>query len=148
MAALGLSPSDYLQYEIQLAQLQNKNQSILMDQDQQVLAGVQKSMDRLQSLQAQIPASSGVQQSMQTTNQYLDLLAGQSIQLIQLTASQAAANTNRQQLQDSNAADAVMRETARIKSDNAKIRVLRQQLRDNEAKNGWGIMQPLPSASQ
>jgi P-type conjugative transfer protein TrbJ len=148
MAALGLSPSDYLQYEIQLAQLQNKNQSVLMDQDQQVLAGVQKSMDRLQSLQAQIPASSGVQQSMQTTNQYLDLLAGQSIQLIQLTASQAAANTNRQQLQDSNAADAVMRETARIKSDNAKIRVLRQQLRDNEAKNGWGIMQPLPSASQ
>ncbi len=148
MAALGLSPSDYLQYEIQLAQLQNKNQSVLMDQDQQVLAGVQKSMDRLQSLQAQIPASSGVQQSMQTTNQYLDLLAGQSIQLIQLTASQAAANTNRQQIQDSNAADAVMRETARIKSDNAKIRVLRQQLRDNEAKNGWGIMQPLPSASQ
>ena len=148
MAALGLSPSDYLQYEIQLAQLQNKNQSVLMDQDQQVLAGVQKSMDRLQSLQAQIPASSGVQQSMQTTNQYLDLLAGQSIQLIQLTASQAAANTNRQPIQDSNAADAVMRETARIKSDNAKIRVLRQQLRDNEAKNGWGIMQPLPSASQ
>ena len=148
MAALGLSPSDYLQYEIQLAQLQTKNQNALMDQDQQVLAGVQRSMDRLQSLQAQIPASSGVHQSMQTANQYLDVLAGQSLQLLQLTASQAAAINNRQQLQDSNAIDALTRETARIKSDNAKIRLLRQQLRDNEAKNGWGIMQPLPSASQ
>jgi type IV secretion system protein TrbJ len=148
MATLGLSPSDYLQYEIQLAQLQNKNQSALVAQDQQVLIGIQQSMERLKNLQAQIPASSGVHQSIQTTNQYLDLLAGQSAQLLQLTASLAAANTNRQQLQDSNAADAANRENARIQRDNATIRLLRQQLRDHEAKNGWGIMQPLPQQAQ
>jgi len=144
MATMGLSPSDYLKFEVQLAQLQNKHQSALVDQDQQVLAGIQQSMERLKNLQAQIPASSGVHQSMQTTNQYLDLLAGQSTQLLQLTASQASASTRRQQLQDSNAADFNAREAARIQSDKAKIRLIRQQLRDNEAKNGWGIMQPLP----
>jgi P-type conjugative transfer protein TrbJ len=144
MATMGLSPSDYLTFEVQLAQLQNKHQSALVDQDQQVLAGIQQSMERLKNLQAQIPASSGVHQSMQTTNQYLDLLAGQSTQLLQLTASQASASTRRQQLQDSNAADFNAREAARIQSDKAKIRLIRQQLRDNEAKNGWGIMQPLP----
>jgi P-type conjugative transfer protein TrbJ len=148
MATMGLSPSEYLQYEIQLAQLQNKNQSSLVDQDQQVLAGIQRSMDRMKNLQAQIPSSSGVHQSMQTTNQYLDLLAGQSIQLLQLTASQAAANTSRQQLQDSNAADFNAREAARIQSDKSKIRFIRQQIRDNEAKTGWGIMQPLPPEAQ
>lgn len=147
MASMGLSPTDFLNYEIQLAHLQNKSQSALVDQNQQVLAGIQQSMERLKSLQAQIPASSGVHQSMQTTNQYLDLLAGQTTQLLQIMASQASANTSRQQLQDSNSADFNAREAARIQSDKAKIRLIRQQLRDNEAKNGWGIMLPLPPES-
>lgn len=148
MAALGLSPHDYVQYEAKLAQLNHQSQSALIDQDQQVLAGVQNSIARLSNLQAQIPASSGVHQSMQTTNQYLDLLAGQTTQLLQLTASQASANNSRLQLQDSNAADAQAREAARVQSDLSNIQTLRQQLRQREAQTGWGLMRPLSMPAQ
>jgi P-type conjugative transfer protein TrbJ len=144
IAALGLSPEAYLAREVQLASLHHRAHAGLLAADRQSLQSLQGSIVQLNRLQAQIPASSGVHQSLQTTNQYLDLLAGQTGQLLQLTAAQASAGVDRQQGQDEDAALADSRESERLGSDLQRIAALRAQLRERDARQGWGVLRPVP----
>lgn len=144
MAALGLSPNQYIEREQALAAVQKQSQSSLALNSQQALSTIQTSLTRLSQLQAQLPASSGIHQSLQTSNQYLDLLASQTATLVQLTAAQHQWTSSRQEASDADALLAQERESNRVSQDLDQIRSLRQQIRQNEAQSGLGLMRPLP----
>ncbi len=144
IATLGGSPADYLAYEVAQGNNRQQMQTGLLQGQLHSLQGLQDSSAALSRLQAQIPASSGVQQSLQTTNQYLDLLVGQSSALLQLTASQAAVATRQQSVRDADSSQASAREAQRLDSDLTRIQALRSALRAREARDGLGLMQALP----
>jgi hypothetical protein len=146
MTQLGVSPGGYLEREIAAAAVRNQTQAALFAADRQSLAAITRSARTLALLQVQIPASRGIQQSMQTTNQYLDLLAGQTSQLLQLTAAQSASQSALAQAREADGALADARENARLSSDLLRIGRLRDGLRSAEARRGWGLLQPLPEA--
>lgn len=140
MAALGVSPDQYLDREMQIAQYRGQGVSSVFQNEVATLQSVNDSYARIRMLQAQIPASAGLQQSFQTVNQHLNLLAGQNAQLISLVASHQANASAR--LQDEASADALAGEIVqkRLQNDALKIQQLHQQLRDQESAQGWGIL--------
>jgi hypothetical protein len=144
ISSLGLSPETWLQQEVAIATVRRQSADTLFAADRQSMATIAQTAQALGRLQAQIPASSGVQQSLQTTNQYLDLLAGQTSQLLQLTAAQAAAQAGQHSAQQAEAAQAAQRISAGLTRDLGTIATLRSQLRSQEADQGWGILAPLP----
>lgn len=147
ISALGVSPRAWLAAVAERAARSQQGAETLFSAERQGLAMLANSRVALTRLQAQIPASAGVQQSMQTTNQYLDLLAGQSAQLLQLGATQAADQARQRSLQQADQAQASAREADRISQDLRDITTLRTRLRAREAAQGWGVLQPLPDTS-
>ncbi len=144
MAALGLSPDGWLAREAQSAAARQQAAASLFRAEQASVQSLQGAASQLAGLQAQIPASSGVHQSLQTTNQYLDLLVGQTSALLQLTANQAAMSHQQQLAQNADQSQADQREAQRVAGDLGRIKTLRASLRDSEARDGLGLMRPLP----
>ncbi|MDE3010239.1 MAG: hypothetical protein KGI67_05065 [Pseudomonadota bacterium] len=143
IVALGVSPQAWLQREIESSGQRRQSAELLLVAERHSLEDLTRTRQALARLQAQIPASSGIQQSMQTTNQYLDLLAGQSSQLLQLGAAQAAAQARQHSAIEADAAQADAREAQRTAADLQAIAELRAQLRQREASEGWGVLRPL-----
>jgi P-type conjugative transfer protein TrbJ len=140
MAAMGLSPNQYMDREMQIAQFRGQSISSVYQNEVSIMQSVNDSYARIRMLQEQIPASSGLQQSFQTTNQHLNLLAGQNALLISLIAGhQANASAH---LQDEAKANAMAGEIIqkRHQDEALKVQQLHQQLRDQESTMGWGIM--------
>ncbi len=140
MAAQGLSPNQYMDREMQIAQYRGQGIGTVFQNEVTTLQSVNDSYARIRLLQNQIPASAGLQQSFQTVNQHLNLLAGQNAQLIGLIASHQANASAR--LQDEASANAVAGEIIqqRRQDDALKVQILHQQLRQQESVRGWGIM--------
>lgn len=140
MAALGVSPNQYLDRETQIAQYRGQSVSSVFQNEVATMQSVNDSYTRIRMLQEQIPASAGLQQSFQTVNQHLNLLAGQNAQLIGLVASHQANASAR--MQDEASADALAGEIIqkRLQDDAIKVQQLHQQLRDQESTLGWGIL--------
>ncbi|WP_297456377.1 hypothetical protein [Ferrovum sp.] len=140
MNALQLTPQDYLAREIQWSQTQGNGLGATLQGEVGVLQGLSGSYAQLQQLQGQIGATGGMQQSLQTANQHLNLLAGQNAQLMGLIAS-AQANVSAQQQQDAlvntAAAQTVQR---RLQNDHLKIQQWHDQLQQTENGQGWGIL--------
>lgn len=143
IAALGLSPQTWLDREVAAANRRQQSAEALFLAERQSLGAIGHTRQALGRLQAQIPASSGVQQSLQTANQYLDLLAGQSSQLLQLTAARSASAARQQSVAEADAALAGDREAQRTTRDLQDIARLRSDLRQQEARKGWGLLPPL-----
>lgn len=144
ISLLGVSPQTFLAREVAAAAVRQQSADTVFAADRQGLASLLRSRQALAALQAQIPASSGMQQSLQTTNQYLDLLAGQSSQLLQLSAAQFALQAQQRSQQEADSATAAAREAERTAQDFQDIASLRQGLRAQEAGQGWGALPPLP----
>lgn len=140
MTAMGVTPNQYLDREMQIAQYRGQGVSTVFQNEVATLQSVNDSYARIRMLQDQIPASAGLQQSFQTVNQHLNLLAGQNAQLIGLVASHQANASAR--LQDEAGADAVAGEIVqkRLQDDAQKIQQLHQQLREQESTLGWGVL--------
>ncbi|MDE2259042.1 MAG: hypothetical protein KGK17_01785 [Betaproteobacteria bacterium] len=140
MVAMGLSPSQYMDREMQIAQFRGQNINSVFQNEVSILQSVNDSYTRIRKLQEQIPASSGLQQSFQTVNQHLNLLAGQNAQLISLIAGHQANDSAHQQ--DETNANALAGEIIqkRRQDEAVKVQQLHQQLRDQESTMGWGIM--------
>lgn len=140
MVAMGLTPSQYLDREYQMAQSRGQAISSVFQNEVGMLQSINASYGRIQSLQSQIPASSGLQQSFQMVNEHLNLLAGQNAQLISLMASHQANDSAR--LQDENQANAMAGEILqkRKQDEAARVQALHQQLRTQESIQGWGIL--------
>ncbi len=140
MNALQLTPQDYLAREIQWSQTQGNGLGATLQGEVGVLQGLSGSYAQLQQLQGQIGTTGGMQQSLQTANQHLNLLAGQNAQLMGLIAS-AQANVSAQQQQDAlvntAAAQTVQR---RLQNDHLKIQQWHDQLQQTENGQGWGIL--------
>ncbi|WP_297473019.1 hypothetical protein [Ferrovum sp.] len=140
MSALQLTPQDYLAREIQWSQTQGTGLGVTLQGEVGVLQGLSGSYAQLQQLQGQIGTTGGMQQSFQTVNQHLNLLAGQNAQLMGLIAS-AQANASAQQQQDAlvngTAARTVQR---RLQNDHLKIQQWHDQLQQKENGLGWGIL--------
>lgn len=140
MAAMGVTPSDYMTREMQIAQYRGQSLQTTFQDQVSALQAVNDSYARILLLQDQIPASSGLQQSFQTVNQHLNLMAGQNAQLIALIAgSQANASAR---AQDEAVANQLAGEIIqqRRQNDVAKVQQLHQQLQSQESGLGWGIM--------
>ncbi len=140
MVAMGLSPSQYMDREMQIAQFRGQSINSVFQNEVGIMQSVNDSYARIRKLQEQIPASSGLQQSFQTVNQHLNLLAGQNAQLISLIAGHQANDSAHQQ--DEAHASAMAGEIIqkRRQDEALKVQQLHQQLRDQESAMGWGIM--------
>lgn len=140
MAAMGLSPNQYMDREMQIAQFRGQSISSVYQNEVGIMQSVNDSYGRIRKLQEQIPSSSGLQQSFQTVNQHLNLLVGQNAQLISLIAGHQANASARQQ--DEASANAMAGEIIqkRRQDEALKVQQLHQQLRDQESTMGWGIM--------
>jgi hypothetical protein len=108
------------------------------------MQSVNDSYARVLKLQQQIPASAGMQQSFQTLNQHLNLLAGQNAQLIGLISSQQARDAQESITRNAANTNANQIIQNRLNSDASKVSNLHQQLRSQENTSGWGIMQSGP----
>ncbi len=140
MSALGVTPSQYLDREMQIAQHRGTSVSAVFKNEVDTMQSVNDSFGRIKQLQQQIPASSGLQQSFQTVNQHLNLLAGQNAQLIKLIAGhQATQSAHQQDEENANAVAGELIQKRRLE-DSANIRLLHQQLREQESVMGWGLM--------
>lgn len=144
MAVQGITPSQYLNREAQLAAWHGQNLQNVYQGQINAMQSVNDSYARVLKLQEQIPASAGMQQSFQTVNQHLNLLAGQNAQLIGLISSQQSKDA--QEGLSRNAANANANQIIqnRVNSDAGKVNSLHQQLRSQENTSGWGIMQGAP----
>jgi len=140
MAAMGVTPSDYMSREMQVAQYRGQSLQTVFQGQVAALQGVNDAYARVLLLQEQIPASSGLQQSFQTVNQHLNLMAGQNAQLIALMAGSQANATAK--AQDEASANQMAGEIIqqRRQEDAAKVQQLHQQLQGQESTLGWGIM--------
>lgn len=143
-AAQGVTPAQYLDREAQLAAWHGQNLQSVYQGQITAMQSVNDAYPRILMLQQQIPASAGMQQSFQTVNQHLNLLAGQNAQLIGLISSRQSQDL--QEKQSSNAANATANQIIqnRLSSDATKVNSLHQQLRSQENSAGWGIMQSAP----
>jgi len=140
MAAMGLSPNQYMDREMQIAKFRGQSISSVYQNEVGIMQSVNDSYGRIRKLQEQIPASSGLQQSFQTVNQHLNLLAGQNAQLISLIAGHQA-NASAHQQDEANANAMAGEIIQKRRQDEAlKVQQLHQQLRDQESTMGWGIM--------
>jgi P-type conjugative transfer protein TrbJ len=140
MAAMGVGPTEYMNREMQIAQYRGESIATVFKGEIAAMQSVNDSYSRIRKLQEQIPASAGMQQSFQTVNQHLSLLAGQNAQLIALIASHQANASAR--AQDESSANALAGEIIqkRRQDDAGKVKQLHQQLHDLDATMGWGLM--------
>ncbi len=140
MSAQGVTPAQYMDREMQIAQHRGTSVAAVFKNEVDTMQSVNDSFNRIKQLQQQIPASSGLQQSFQTVNQHLNLLAGQNAQLIKLIAGHQATQSAHQE--DEDKANTVAGELIqkRRQDDSANIRQLHQQLREQESLMGWGLM--------
>jgi P-type conjugative transfer protein TrbJ len=144
MAVLGITPSQYLNREAQLAAWHGQNLQNVYQGQITAMQSVNDSYARVLKLQQQIPASAGMQQSFQTLNQHLNLLAGQNAQLIGLISSQQARDAQENLTRNAANTNANQIIQNRLNSDAIKVSNLHQQLRSQENTSGWGIMQSGP----
>ncbi|NDU86154.1 MAG: hypothetical protein G3H99_06035 [Ferrovum sp.] len=140
MASLQLTPQDYLNREIQLSQSQGGGLDAALQSEVTTLQSLQGSYAQIQQLQGQIGATVGMQQSLQTVNQHLNLLAGQNAQLMSLIATAQANNSAQQQQAVLANGSAALTLQQRMQSEAQKIQQLHNQLRQDEAVQGWGVM--------
>jgi type IV secretion system protein TrbJ len=140
IGALKLSPKEYLDHEIRLAERKGSGWEEAFRGDLAALQSVNDDFARIKSLQAQIGASVGVQQSMQSLNEHLNLLAGQNAQLVGLIASRQALLAS--QAKADNDADAANTDyqLQRAERERVLVKELREEFRRAEKADGWGIM--------
>lgn len=140
MAAWQQTPQTYLQNEVQFNQTQGQGLGAALQNELMTLQGLRVSYGQIQSLQTQIPAAVGMQQSLQTVNQHLNLLAGQNNQLMGLiAAAQANEAAARQHDTVVNVVAAQIMQQ-RLQSDTQKIQQWQSNLSSGEASLGWGVM--------
>jgi type IV secretion system protein TrbJ len=140
MAVLGMAPKDYLEHEIALASRQGRSLEAAFKSSIDTLHSVNDSFQRIRDLQGQISQSAGVQQSLQTLNQHLNLLAGQNAQLLGLLASSEARVSARQKADADTSAGSADYQKRRFEEDEQAVKRIRDELRRQERANGWGIM--------
>lgn len=140
MALLQQTPQTYLQNEIQFNQTQGNGLGAALQQEVGALQGLGTSYGQIQALQTQIPAAAGMQQSLQTVNQHLNLLAGQNNQLMGLIATAQANVAARQQYEAQNDGAAAQVIQQRLQSDAQKIQQWQGRVTQNELSSGWGVM--------
>ncbi|MDA8417213.1 MAG: hypothetical protein M0Z78_09200 [Betaproteobacteria bacterium] len=140
MVLLQQTPQNFLQNEIQFNQTQGYGLGAALQQELGTLQGLGSSYGQIQSLQTQIPAAAGMQQSLQTVNQHLNLLAGQNNQLMGLIATAQANVAARQQYEAQNNGAAAQVVQQRLQTDAQKIQQWQGRLTQNELSSGWGVM--------
>ncbi len=91
------------------------------DTDTAMLKHIDSNYERVQRIQKQIPRSSGIHQSMQTMNQYMDVVVGQNAMTQQLLAAQVRQQTEATKAKNENDED-VRALIERIKQADAKTR--------------------------
>ena len=137
---LDVDPVHYLTYEADLARRQGKSLSAAFDADTRVLRKVNDDFLRIQALQQQLPASAGVQQSLQTLNQHLNLVAGQNAQLLSIMASHNAVADQQAVERAGTQARAADAQRQQLEQERAFVRDLRARIRESEHSSGWGVM--------
>lgn len=140
---LGQSPGASLRDGAATGLAVQGQQEALRDAARTSIPILQDAVTQLTRLQAQIPASGGLQQSLQTTNQYLDVLAGQSQTLLRLTSAQLAGQGQQAAQDAARQATLAVREAQRIEQDTSQLQAWRQAIRADEARTGLGLLPPL-----
>ena len=140
IGALKLSPKDYLEHEIRLAERKGSGWEQAFRGDLAALQSVNDDFARIKSLQAQIGASVGVQQSMQSLNEHLNLLAGQNAQLVGLIASRQAMLASQAKTESDADATNANYQIRRAEEERLLVNALREEFRRAEKADGWGIM--------
>jgi conjugal transfer/entry exclusion protein len=110
--ASNLTMSDWIVREAQLAAQGNQMAQNTFNQAQTIFQQVQNDIQRRQALANQMSGNPTLNQQVGTTNQYLDLLAGQNAAVMQMLADQqarAAAQIQQQAAQHQGASDAQAR---------------------------------------
>ena len=139
-AQMRLSPRDYLAREIKLAGRLGGHYAAAVDADARTLRAVNAAYDKVHALQRQVPASVGAQQSFQTMNQHLNLLAGQNAELLALVARDTATRDEQARQAAERRRAAAQEQLERLDRENAAIDALREQVRRSEHATGWGLL--------
>lgn len=140
MTYMGLSPSQYLDRQLQIAQAQGQGVSGALANSVNQMQAINLNLGKVQALQGQISGSSGLQQSLQVVNEHLNLLAGQNAQLMGLIASHQAviaAQWQTNQSNDQTAGQLLVQQQADM---NSKVQLLHQDLQQHEIGQGWGVL--------
>ena len=140
IGALKLSAKEYMDHEIRLAERKGLGWEQAFRGDLAALQSVNDDFARIKSLQAQIGASVGVQQSMQSLNEHLNLLAGQNAQLVGLVASRQALLASQAKVESDVDAANTDYQLRRAEQERVLVQELREEFRRAEKADGWGIM--------
>jgi P-type conjugative transfer protein TrbJ len=83
-----LSPQEWMKQEIELFKMKDKQAEMMFGKGIKAIQAVEKSIEKRRQLQAMNASSSGVQSTMQITNQALDVLTGLNSEMLQLIAGE------------------------------------------------------------
>jgi len=86
---------DYLLAERSRVDKEGKGRIAAIQTERMAIENAQKQMTQVQEIAKQIKGPIGIQQSLQTTNQQLNLMAAQNAQLMQVIASKQAMDNHR-----------------------------------------------------
>lgn len=140
MTYMGLSPAQYLDRQLQMAQAQGQGVSGALANSVNQMQAINLNLGKVQALQGQISGSAGLQQSLQVVNEHLNLLAGQNVQLMGLIASHQAVIASQWQMNQSNDQAAGQLLVQQQSDMNTKVQILHQDLQQRETGQGWGIL--------
>lgn len=109
---------DYVAHDMARAEREGKGRASAFQAERNAIQTAHKQMDQVRRLAEQIKAPVGLQQSMQTANQQLNLMAAQNAQLMQLIA-------NKQALDNQSAAMEAAKRQSEIESEKRAAKAIR-----------------------
>lgn len=111
-AATGLTWDEYIDRIAKVEDSRQHNREILTGHEVQAMGRVQSNWEHLKELQAEIPASQGQHAAMQIMNGQMAMLNGTMNEMLQFNAAQSRAHSERQLVDDADAArrEALIRE--------------------------------------
>ncbi|MDE3021170.1 MAG: hypothetical protein KGI54_04860 [Pseudomonadota bacterium] len=120
VSASNLSEQDWYDREQSLASQGNAQATVLFNQGQSVIGQVNDDMAVRAQLQSSLQGSPGLNKTMSTTTQYLDLVSEQNAQALQIMAAREQNDAVKQSIQDS-------REKAESSAYNQQIQKMNQE---------------------
>jgi len=114
---------DYITAETTRVEREGKGRVSAFQAERNAIKNAQTQMEQIQKLADQIKAPVGIQQSLQTTNQQLNLMAAQNAQLMQVIA-------NKQALDNERAAMDAAKQQSQMEGEKKAIEALRAANRE------------------
>lgn len=118
---------DYVLAEQKRAEMEGKGRISAFQAERNAIQNAQNQMEQVQKMANQIKAPAGIQQSIQTTNQHLNLMSAQNAQLLQIIAQKQALD-NQQAAMDS------AKRQSQMESEKRAIDAVRES---NRALKSW-----------